>query len=330
MNDQQTTQKQQLRDRFYKENPLPLSPCPGWPRPALHEFDDRQIVAALTALEINRPLLVRGEPGCGKTQLARATAQVLRMPLVTLVVNERTEAEDLFWRYDALRRLSDANNPTTDLADERHYLSPGPLWWALNHESAKNDCKGRQSGEPYLGEADDQRSFDNGVLLLIDEIDKADRAVPNSLLEALGNYSFNVPYLDKRIECKGREPLIIITTNNEQDLPPAFERRCLTLDLSLPSGKKSGDKDRFIALLERRGQALFAKEFNEDLDIFRRVAEQVWEKRQALRQAGELRLPGQAEYLDHLEAIIAIRRFYPDKNTEQASKELAGLTYGKY
>lgn len=149
---------------------------------------------------INRPLLVRGEPGCGKTQLARAAAQVLGMPLATLVVNERTETEDLFWRYDALRRLSDANTQK-GVEDESKYLSAGPLWWALNHGSAEA-CEGQLSGKPDMGDdTQHPRSFDNRVLLLIDEIDKADRAVPNSLLEALGNYSFDVPYIDRRVEC---------------------------------------------------------------------------------------------------------------------------------
>ena len=311
---------------FPLQDPVPLPACPGWPRDALHYFDRRQVIALLAARAVDRPLLVRGEPGSGKTQLARATAQVLRMPLAVLVVNERTETEDLFWQYDALRRLSDANDPSTGVADEKTYLSAGPLWWALNPVSAYKH-KGRRSAAPYMGVKDEQRSFDNGVLLLIDEIDKADRAVPNSLLEALGNYSFDVPYLGKRIDCGRHKPLIIITTNNEQALPPAFERRCLTLDLSLPD--KPEDEQRFVALLEQRGKGLFGDRMHNQ-EIFAEVARQIWNKRQQLKKAGESRRPGLAEYLDHLEAILAIRRYHPRTDEMAASKELAELTYEKY
>jgi len=109
---------------FHLGSPIPLAPCKGWPKSAVHYFERREAIAVLAALEINRPLLVRGEPGCGKTQLARAAAQVLGMPLATLVVNERTETDDLFWRYDALRRLSDANDPNKGVQDEKKLIIP--------------------------------------------------------------------------------------------------------------------------------------------------------------------------------------------------------------
>ncbi len=317
--------KPTLIETILQQNPWHLPACSIWPKKAQHEFDRRQLIAVLAAREIDRPLLVRGEPGCGKTQLARAAAEALKMPLVTLVVNERTETEDLFWHYDALRRLSDANDPNKGVQDEKAYLSAGPLWWALNHKSAKK-YRGAHRSEPYMGKG---ASYDNGVLLLIDEIDKADRSVPNSLLEALGNYSFEVPYTPDRVECTGAKPLIIITTNDEQELPPAFQRRCLTLDLSLPSGSSEKDKARFVELLARRGRALFAEKFD-DQSLFEEIAEQVWEKREALRKSGDNRRPGQAEYLDHLEAILAMKAFEPDKSESEASEALAALTYGKY
>lgn len=315
---------------FQLDEPLPLYSCSDWSKPAVHYFDRKQAIAVLAAKEINRPLLVRGEPGCGKTQMARAVAQVLKMPMATLVVNERTETEDLFWRYDALSRLSDANKPEVDVYDEKAYLSAGPLWWALDPENTE-EYKGKQSSKPDFGDPKDERSFDNGVLLLIDEIDKADRSVPNSLLEALGNYSFQVPYADGlRVECKGQHPLIIITTNNEQDLPPAFERRCLVLDLSLPDG--AADEDKFIGILEKRGKALFAESepcFDSE-EIFATVAKKLWDKRQELKKAGEIRRPGQAEYLDHLEAILALKKYDSEMDEDAANEELASLTYKKY
>lgn len=317
-------------DSFKIKEAIPLTPCAGWPKPAVHYFDRKQVIAVLAAKEINRPLLVRGEPGCGKTQMARAVAQVLKMPLASLVVNERTETEDLFWHYDALRRLSDANNPNKGVEDEKKYLSAGPFWWALDPENIK-DYKGRQSSKPDLGQPKEKRSFGNGVLLLIDEIDKADRSVPNSLLEALGNYSFPVPYVDGlRVECKQQYPLIIITTNNEQDLPPAFERRCLVLDLSLPDKDTEEDQKEFIEILSKRGKALFAEAEFESEEIFEDIAKQVWDKRQKLKQAGELRRPGQAEYLDHLEAILAIKKYDIDMDEKSASEALSALTYKKY
>jgi len=305
----------------FLENPVvELVSCPAWPKRAVHHFDRQQAIAILAARAVKRPLLIRGEPGCGKTQIARAAAQVMRMPLATLVVNERTETEDLFWRYDALRRLSDANDPKAGVKDEKAYLSAGPLWWALDHVSATN-YRGTHGSEPYLGK---DASYDNGVLLLIDEIDKADRSVPNSLLEALGNYSFEVPYIGERITCQDldKAPLIIITTNEEQELPPAFVRRCLVLDIELK------DED-FVDTLAARGKALFPEGF-EDEGIYRQIAKQLLDKRKALRNAGETRLPGQAEYLDHLEAVLAMKQYESDRKEQELVDELARLTYRKF
>ncbi len=309
-------------DTFTSGKGLSLEPCLGWPKRANHHFDRDQALAILAARAIKRPLLVRGEPGCGKTQMARAAAQLLRMPLAWLVVNERTETEDLFWKYDALRRLSDANNPKKGVQDEKEYLSAGPLWWALNHASAE-EYEGKQSSKPYLGGRSDQREYSNGVLLLIDEIDKADRSVPNSLLEALGNYSFDVPYINHRVECEPQKaPLVIITTNDEQELPPAFVRRCLVLDIAFK------DEEAFVTTLAERGRALFASGFDSD-EIYNNVASQLWSKREKAALAGATVLPGQAEYLDHLEAVLAMKEYAPDLKESEAVKELAKLTYNK-
>ena len=309
---------------FKLDQSIPLLPCAGWTKPAVHHFDRSQAIAVMAAMEINRPLLVRGEPGCGKTQLARAVAQLLKMPLALLVVNERTEAEELFWRYDALRRLSDANIPNKELEPEVNYLNPGPLWWALNWEEAQRHDKGQQSVKPDMGRQGDERDPNHGVLLLIDEIDKADRSLPNSLLESLANFGFPVPQLGKRIECSGKYPLIIITTNREQELPPAFERRCLVLDIPLPK-----PKEEFAALLAARGKALYGGQFESD-EIFTEIAEALWDKRKALEEARAPRKPGQAEYIDYLEALIAIKQRLPAAEQKQAREELANLTYRKF
>jgi MoxR-like ATPase len=306
-----------------------LYPCKGWPKAAIHHFDRQQAVAVLAALAVSRPLLVRGEPGCGKTQLARAVAQLFAMPLACLVVNERTEPEDLLWRYDALQKLSDANAGEKCVKDERLYLSAGPLWWALNHKSAERHIGSRPCRPVTTDESGMERDFQNGAVLLIDEIDKADRCVPNSLLEPLGNLSFEVPYTGERVEgSKGKpEPLIIITTNKEQELPQAFVRRCLVLDLVLDDG----NKDEFIEILSQRGQSLFQDRMPGDYGeaIYEKVADLLYEKRMNARKEGLSFIPGQAEYLDHLEALIGMTQTAPDLGLNEAIDLLAALTFMK-
>ena len=316
-------------DSFPTKKAVDLYPCTGWPKAAIHHFDRKQAVAVLAALAVSRPLLVRGEPGCGKTQLARAVAQLFAMPLACLVVNERTEPEELLWRYDALRKLSDANAGERCVRDESQYLSPGPLWWALNHTSAEN-CIGSRPYRPVTtDESGQEREFQNGVVLLIDEIDKADRCVPNSLLEPLGNLSFEVPYTGERVERpKGEpDPLIIITTNREQELPQAFVRRCLVLDLVLDDD----NKDDFIDILSKRGQSLFQDRMPGDYGdkTYENVADLLYEKRMRAKHEGLSFIPGQAEYLDHLEALIGMKQTAPGLGLDEAMELLAALTFMK-
>lgn len=316
-------------DAFPTKKAVALYPCKGWPKAAIHHFDRKQAVAVLAALAVSRPLLVRGEPGCGKTQLARAVAQLFAMPLACLVVNERTEPEDVLWRYDALGKLSDANAGDSCVKDESLYLSAGPLWWALNHESAEIHIGSRPCRPVTTDESGRERAFQNGVVLLIDEIDKADRCVPNSLLEPLGNLSFEVPYTGERVEgSKGNpDPLIIITTNREQELPQAFVRRCLVLDMVLDDD----NKDEFIAILSKRGQSLFQDRMPGDYgeDTYKEVADLLYEKRMDAKKEGLSFIPGQAEYLDHLEALISIKQTAPNLERNEAIEQLAALTFMK-
>ena len=174
-----------------------------------HVFDRNSAQAIRAALASRRPLLVRGEPGVGKTQLAAAAAKVLKRPLVTHVVDSRTESRDLLWTFDAVMRLADAQvassflpamtnvEPNGDEAiagqplftkrDLRKalnvvdYVRPGPLWWAFDWDSALQQAA--QSGTtPPVVNGDYNPT--NGRVVLIDEIDKADTDVPNGLLEA--------------------------------------------------------------------------------------------------------------------------------------------------
>jgi MoxR-like ATPase len=313
-------------ERFKIDQDIPLEECHGWKRPARHIFDRKQAVAIMTAKLINRPLLVRGEPGCGKTQMARAAAQILQMPFACLVVNERTETEDVFYSFDALRRLSDANAPSEGVANVKKYLTAGPLWWALDCKSA-GTLNGDHGIHPHLWKGTTSpECYKNGVVVLLDEIDKADRAIPNSLLEAMGNFSFPVPHIHKMVEWNESvqcAPLVIITTNEEQELPPAFIRRCVVFDIILPK-----EQEEFVAKIAQRGEALFRGKFK-DAKIYREVAQMLWEKRKAAKSEGVRHLPGQAEYLDHLDAILAMKTYDPEKSEEKARDELAGYFYSK-
>lgn len=316
-------EKELTVDRFNIDSAWELEPCLGWRKKAKHIFDRDQAVAILAAKAINRPLLVTGEPGCGKTQLARAAAQVLEMPLAYLVVNERTEAEDIKWKFDALWRLSDANAGKEEAGKVEKYLSAGPLWWALNRTSAEKLGKVQKHGRPYEGKQM-PRSYSNGVLLLIDEIDKADRSIPNSLLETMEKYSFDVPYTGETIEQDEEQgtPLIVITSNREQPLPAAFVRRCLVLDIVLPR-----EEEQFIEYLSSRGEALWGDVFTKK--FYRDVAKLLYEKRLKAIKEGARYIPGQAEYLDHIEAVLRMKQFDANATETAAVEELSKLTYSK-
>lgn len=318
-------------DQFEIGQSIYLEPCQGWPKEAYHHFDQKQALAVMAATAIGRPLLLTGEPGCGKTQMARAAAQVLGMPMTGLVVNERTEPEDLCFCFDALRRLSDANSREVQLRAESAYLSAGPLWWAFNHTSAK-EHKGTRSCRPDMAaDSSSPRDFSNGVAVLIDEIDKADRSVPNSLLEPLGSLSFQVPYLGESIACdKGNSPLIIITSNGEQQLPQAFVRRCLVLDMSLDDSSR----DLFVNILVPRGKALFEDRLEtlgtqSSEDIFERAAKDLYSKRMAAKNSGFPMIPGQAEYLDFLEAFVQMKQSCILLLDEDIYSQLQALTFDK-
>jgi MoxR-like ATPase len=297
----------------YSQDTLQLPKLGSWPE-SVHEFDGPQKDALLAAEAAGRPLLIRGEPGTGKSQLARAAAVAAGRLFLSVVVNGRTECEDLQWKFDAVARLGEAqilaSVPDADrlsrLQPER-FLSPGPLWWALNWSSALEQyekCFNRleQVPEPPAGWRPE-----TGSVLLIDEIDKADTDLPNGLLETLGNGDFKLPYTGTSVRQTAAvpSPLVIITTNEERELPPAFVRRCLVLPLSLPE-----DRDEFIEFLDRRGQVHFGGACSES--VRGKAAELLWDDRQAAIDEG-LPKPGQAEYLDLLRAIVTMAKKEADQ-----------------
>jgi len=277
----------------------------SWPD-SFHVFEEQHGYALMAAEAAGRPLLLRGEPGTGKSQLARAAAVATGRLFLSVVVNARTECEDLQWKFDAVGRLGEAqilaSVPDADrLARLKpaRFLSPGPLWWALNWHSAEqqfNDCI--NPGDPA---PDFPKGWEpsRGSVLLIDEIDKADTDLPNSLLETLGNGDFKVPYIggSVRRQTEVPAPLVVITTNEERELPAAFIRRCLVLPLNLPD--KQEDLIEFLCL---RGEVHFGEKCS--IEVRQRAAELLAEDRFAI-EPGQPK-PGQAEYLDLLRAITGM------------------------
>ncbi len=156
-------------------------------------------VAVNAAVTLERPLLVKGEPGTGKTELARQVSQALDLPMIEWNIKSTTRAQQGLYEYDAVSRLRDSQLGDERVNDVRNYIKRGKLWEAFT-------APGK-------------------VVLLIDEVDKADIEFPNDLLQELDRMEFHVYETGETIKAVNR-PIVIITSNNEKELPDAFLRRC--------------------------------------------------------------------------------------------------------
>ncbi|GGO82260.1 hypothetical protein GCM10011348_23230 [Marinobacterium nitratireducens] len=221
-------------------------------------------MAVNAAVTLQRPLLIKGEPGTGKTLLAEEVADALGMPLLRWHVKSTTKAQQGLYEYDAVSRLRDSQLGDERVHDIGNYIRKGMLWQAFESE---------------------QRS-----VLLIDEIDKADIEFPNDLLTELDKMEFDVYETGERIQAKQR-PVVIITSNNEKELPDAFLRRCFFHYIAFP------DRETM--------QQIVAVHFP---DIERRLVHEALEIFFQLRDVSQLKKkPSTSELIDWLKLLLADR-----------------------
>jgi MoxR-like ATPase len=235
--------------RAPKGRPAPSDVVVDRAPPETFLFDDALVLGVNIARATGRPLLLRGLSGVGKTSVARAVAWHEGWSYVQIVVTSRTLARDFLYQIDDLKRLQDAyaGRPIDDL---QPYLVPGPLFWAFEPDYARSilTATGRGALIPSTIETNAANT-----VVLIDEIDKAEPDVPNNLLEPLGRLSFETADLPRPVSAPGnRVPLVVLTTNEERDLPAAFLRRCIEHRIELP------DRDQ----LRRIGEQHFKGDFD--------------------------------------------------------------------
>jgi MoxR-like ATPase len=272
---------------------LRLPASGAWPE-VPHKLDADSAHAIIAAAAAGRPLLVRGEPGVGKSQLARAAAHLLGRPFLAFVVQPDSEYQELLWAMDHTARLADAQlGERANVRVVKNYVGPGALWWALNWPSAQAQATHCRHTFNPPEDLDPAWPAKHGSVLLIDEIDKADIALANGLLEVLGNGQFAVPPLGLTVRADAHPPpLVVLTSNDTRQLPAALLRRCVVLRMPLPDDLQSHFVDR--------GETHFP-----DLDprVLGAAAEQILADRAACAPTART---GLAEYLDLLRALRGV------------------------
>ena len=222
--------------------------------------DDLRI-AVNAAVALERPLLIKGEPGTGKTVLAYEIAKAMNAPLITWHIKSTTKAHNGLYEYDAVSRLRDSQLGEERVHDVRNYLKPGKLWEAF--------------------------TAPNRPVLLIDEIDKADIEFPNDLLQELDRMEFYVQETDETIRAEVR-PIVIITSNNEKELPDAFLRRCFFHYIRFP------DTETMKAIVDVHFPGIKPRLVSEALKTFYEIRE----------TPGLKKKPSTSELLDWLKLLM--------------------------
>ncbi|MCA8867546.1 MAG: MoxR family ATPase [Rhodobacteraceae bacterium] len=222
---------------------------------------DDLTVAVNASITLERPLLVKGEPGTGKTELARQIAESLGLPILEWNVKSTTKAQQGLYEYDAVSRLRDSQLGEEKVHDVRNYIKKGKLWEAFE--------------------------TDQKIVLLIDEIDKADIEFPNDLLQELDRMEFFVYETGETISAKVR-PIVIITSNNEKELPDAFLRRCFFHYIRFP------DPDTLRKIIEVHHPGIKPALVTEALTQFFEVRE----------MPGLKKKPSTSEVLDWLKLLL--------------------------
>jgi MoxR-like ATPase len=270
--------------------------------------------AVKVALATGRPLLLRGMPGSGKSSLAPFIARLRGWRYYEHVVTYRTQPRELLWSFDSVRRLGDAQvaGRTGERPDDAAYIQPGVLWWALAPRSARRRGR-REDAEipdpcPDPSEDNRDRSPDHAVVL-IDEIDKADPDVPNSLLVPLGLHKFLVTEIGEEIRTERPDPamrpaaedavethhLVIFTTNEERELPQALLRRCVVHELP------AHGRDMLISIAKEHMRTWPGGLTPQDEELAEEVADKLVQVREEADRR-DVRRPSTAEYLDALRA----------------------------
>jgi MoxR-like ATPase len=219
-------------------------------------------MAVNAAVTLERPILIKGEPGTGKTQLAVEVARALDRPLFEWHIKSTTKAQQGLYDYDAVARLRDSQLGDDRVHDIRNYIVKGRLWEAF--------------------------TADTQPVLLIDEIDKADIEFPNDLLQELDRMEFFV-YETKELVCARHRPIVVITSNNEKELPDAFLRRCFFHYIRFP------DKETMARIVDVHYPGLKKHLLKEALEAFYRVRE----------VQGLKKKPSTSELLDWIKLLVA-------------------------